>query len=190
MVSPLGCPIGTTKSLCPKSKLSPQTLSFSLPLFVLVPPTIQYLSQKAGHLGLCPQFPHRGVTKSNQFYLLIFFIFSPFSPLTATILVQNLPCNRSLCPCLAFLLLLATPPAEQTIAVTALNSSTSPCASRLHADNEALLWPALQSQVLPVPLTPMLTVAHSPLGVGNGLSWLFSSGHHQYRHEQRLLLNE
>lgn len=80
-----------------KVKIFSSNPVLSFAFLVLVTPSIQLPKPESCHLGLCPQFSVSG-TESNQFYLLIFFISASFSPLTATILVQNFPCNPSLCP--------------------------------------------------------------------------------------------
>ena len=124
------------------------------------------LSQKSGYLGLLSQFPCWG--SLSQFYLLIFFISAPFPLLLPPLSFRTCHVISLFAPCLAFLLLLAPLLTERSIAVTVLNSSASPCAFHLHVDNEAPLWLVLQSRVLPAPLTPVLTAAPQPVGVGMG----------------------
>ena len=58
---------------------------------------------------------------------------------------------------------------EPSVAVHASNSPTVKLTiPSLNLDDEAKLWPPPQSQMLPLLLTPGLTVDHRPLGVGLG----------------------
>lgn len=139
-----------------------------LAFFVLGPPSTQWPKPESWPSETSPPIPTSGVTKSILPFNIFHICF--FLSTTATTLVQNLPCNRSLCP------LPCLPPAACHIADRAINFchcfklfSISLC-FHFHMDNEAPFWLALQAWVLPVPLTPMLTMAPWPLGMS--LGWL------------------
>lgn len=130
-------------------------------------PLSDHLSQRAGsHLWFYPSL-HIWGHKPNQFYLLIFFRSTHFSPFNAFILDQNLPYNPSPCPWPHH------PPRGLPrcwwwpVAITALNSWQQPIPSALiyMVKLSPVLSPLSEAASAP---SPGLTVGPGPLGVGIG----------------------